>query len=137
MKPVIFLTSVLVAMTLAGCANTPTVSPSEPHGIVSMQTYTSGRIHPLVVVEIDGVNMLNRSTTATFWLAPGTHTLRVLALIREPTHLPSIPDPDHTGYPEHDLTLEIEEGKHYRIAAKETGPSAIDWEPVLVSVRDL
>jgi hypothetical protein len=119
-----------------GCATTaPTVPLSAAHGLVVMHNSVGGgRIHPVAVTSIDGVNL--PSGKQSYALAPGSHTLRVVGLIKD-AHLrsPTMEIPAYTrrGNPKaYDLIIDVEEGQRYVIAAQFNGPTANDWEPVIL-----
>lgn len=124
----------VAAVAVGGCAVTPTVSPSQPHGVVVLHNGVGGGdIHPALVTQIDGVNMSTDQTS--FTLPPGKHTLRVLGLIKQ-AHLRSpameIPAYTRTQPRSYELELDVEEGRRYVVAAKFNGPTAHDWEPVVL-----
>ena len=122
------------ALALGGCMTVPTVSPSQPHGLVVMHNSVgAGDIHPVLVSQIDGVNI--SADRNTFTLAPGTHRIRVLGLL-DRAHLrsPAMEIPAYTRKQPraYELTLDVQEGQRYVIAAKYNGPTADDWEPVVL-----
>lgn len=126
--------ALVAAVALAGCTVVPTVSPSQPHGLVVLHNGVGGGdIHPALVTQIDGVNMSTDQTS--FTLPPGEHTLRVLGLIRQ-GHLrsPAMEIPAYTRKQprSYALTIDVEEGQRYVVAAKFNGPTANDWEPVIL-----
>ena len=128
------LIALCAGVVLAGCTTVPTVSPSQPHGLIVMHNGVGGgTIHPASISQIDGVNM--PSDRQSFTLAPGPHTLRVIGLIKQ-AHLrsPNMEIPSYTrDQPRsYELKLDVEEGQRYVIAAKFNGPTANDWEPIVL-----
>lgn len=139
MKRSMIWMAIPVALVM-GCATTvPTVPLSSAHGLIVMHNSVGGgRIHPAKVVAIDGVNL--SGDRQSYALAPGSHTLRVVGLIKE-AHLRSpAMDPAYTrrieGH-EYDLTIDVEEGQRYVIAAQFNGPTANDWEPVILRTEPI
>lgn len=124
-----------------GCATmVPTVPLSAPHGLVVMHNSVGvGSIHPVQVTAIDGVNLSGGKQS--YALAPGRHTLRVAGLLKD-AHLrsPAMEIPAYTrrGNPAaYVLTIDIEEGQRYVIAAQFNGPTANDWEPVILRTEPI
>jgi hypothetical protein len=123
-------------LTISGCASSPTVSHSEPHGIVAMAIpQDSQNNYRVQVREIDG--QLTVNVRNAYWLAPGRHTLRLSAIL--PDSRPMLrdfrdTDADRERYV---LTIDVEEGKRYSIAAHRTGQRASEWEPVILEVTDI
>ncbi len=127
----------IAALTLAGCATTvPTVNPSEAHGIIATHWFKpAGDHYPVRITEIDGRNITAPDRTV-YWVAPGKHTIKVLATIDVRTSL-ATPNPVRVGYPSYELELEVEQGKRYLIAAKWNRKDALDWEPIVYKVSDI
>ncbi len=125
---------VLAAMVVGACVSTPTVSPSEPHGIVTTELPSDSNITRIVrIAEIDGINYSGSSRTV--WLAPGKHTLRVVARVQSARGTATrFPDADGTARL---LELDVAEGKRYLIGAIVPGPSPDDWVPVVVEISDI
>ena len=129
----------LVAGALGACTTVPTVSPAQPHGLIVMHNSVGvGDIHPASVAMIDGVNV--PSGRQSFPLAPGEHTLRIVGLMNQ-AHLrsPNMDLPAYTrGRPRaYELKLDVEEGQRYVIAARFNGPTANDWEPVVLRTEPI
>lgn len=125
----------LAAMIVGACVATPTVSPSEPHGIVTTELPSGSNITRIIrIAEIDGINYGGSSRTV--WLSPGTHTLRVVARVQSGRSTPTrfLSDGDGTARV---LEIEVAEGKRYLIGAIVPGPSADDWVPVVVEISDI
>ena len=137
-RSMIFL-AIPVAL-LMGCATSPTVPLSAEHGLVVMHNGVGGgRIHPVQVTSIDGVNL--PGSRQSYALAPGSHTLRVVGLLKD-AHLrsPTMEIPAYTrrGNPEaYDLTIDVVAGQRYVIAAQFNGPTANDWEPVILRTESI
>lgn len=134
----LFLMAAAVALS-ACAASSPLVPASQPHGVVVMHnTVGVGDTHPAYVASIDGINV--HGEQRSFALAPGEHTLRVVGLLnrahlRSPVHdLPYTRTRDLTRY---DLKLTVEEGYRYTIAAHFNGPTANDWEPVILRTEPI
>lgn len=134
MNKITTLIAIVAATALGGCVTVPTVSPSQPHGLIVMHNGVgAGEIHPALISQVDGVNM--PADRSTFTLAPGTHTLRVLGLLNQAhQRSPAMEIPAYTRKQPrtYELTLDVEEGQRYVIAAKYNGPTADDWEPVVL-----
>lgn len=140
MKRSMLWLAIPIAMVM-GCASiSPTVPLSAAHGLVVMHNGVGGgRIHPVQVTMIDGVNL--PGGRQSYALAPGSHTLRVVGLIKD-AHLrsPAMEIPAYTrrGNPAaYDLTIDVEEGQRYVIAAQFNGPTANDWEPVILRTESI
>ena len=124
-----------------GCANmVPTVPLSSAHGLIVMHNSVGvGQIHPVQVTMIDGVNL--PGGRQSYALAPGSHTLRVVGLLKD-AHLRS-PRMDIPAYTRggrsqaYDLMIDVEEGQRYVIAAQFNGPTASDWEPVILRTEPI
>lgn len=126
---------VLATMIVAACVSTPTVSPSEPHGIVTTELPSDSNITRIIrIVQIDGVNYGGNHSSV--WLAPGTHTLRVIASVQSTRGTPTLFSSDNDGEARI-LEIDIVEGKRYLIGAIVPGPSADDWVPVVVEISDI
>ncbi len=142
---------ILVALTLliplTGCATVPTVHWSEPHGrVVTQWFHAADDTHPVVVVAIDGVNIhlpfkAWRSSDpdwdyrTVFLLPPGTRTVTLVADLsgsRQP----------FARYQRNRMPrgkaveFELELNKEYTFAARVTGPTLDDWEPIIVSILE-
>lgn len=127
---------VIAAMLVGACVSTPTVDPSQPHGIVSTELPSDGTAMRITrIIEIDGVNH-SGSHGRPVWLAPGRHTLRVTAQVRTQRAVPA-PSKGAGPDPERVLELVVEEGKRYLIGAMIVGDSNDDWVPVVVQVSDI
>ncbi len=127
---------IIAALLVGACVSTPTVGPSEPHGIVSTELPSGGNAMRITrITEIDGVNYSGPNGRPV-WLAPGRHTLRVTAQVRTQRVVPK-PSKGAGTDPERVLELVVEEGKRYLIGAMIVGDSNDDWVPVVVQVSDI
>lgn len=140
MKRSIIWMAIPVALVM-GCASiVPTVPLSAAHGLVVMHNSVGGgQIHAVQVSAIDGVNLSGGKQS--YALAPGRHTLRVVGLIKD-AHLrsPAMEIPAYTrrGNPAaYNLEIDIEEGQRYVIAAQFNGPTADDWEPIILRAEPI
>jgi hypothetical protein len=125
-----------LALTLAGCAapgagTLPTVSPSQPHGIVSGQLGTGAdRTHPVEIIAINGVNVPTGGPN-NFTLAPGDYTIRLRPTVRVTTEIGTTGQRGPRGDHPLDLHLRVEENMRYIVAAEVAGPHVSDWRPVV------
>ncbi|MEX0900782.1 MAG: hypothetical protein WD081_08865 [Gammaproteobacteria bacterium] len=139
MKRSMLWMAIPVALVM-GCATmVPTVPLSAAHGLVVMHNSVGGtRVHPVQVIMIDGVNL--PAGRQSYALAPGSHTLRVVGLLKD-AHLRSPPmDPAYarrSNRQPYTLTIDVEEGMRYVIAAQFNGPTASDWEPVILRTEPI
>lgn len=126
---------VLAATLIGACVSTPTVSPSEPHGIITTELPSGSNVTRIIqIAQIDGVNYGGSSRTV--WLAPGIHTLRVVASVQS-TRGTATRFPGATDGEARVLEIDVVEGKRYLIGAIVPGPSADDWVPVVVEISDI
>lgn len=130
LRPII---ATLAIVTLSACAmqhTLPTVSPSQPHGVVHAQLgQGADRTHPVEIVAINGINVPAGGSNQ-FLLAPGEYTLRLRPTARLTTEIGSV-GTRGPGTPPEELRLVVEAGSHYTVAAHVPGPHASAWRPVV------
>ncbi len=153
------ISSISIALlSIGACTSGPTVSHTEPHGIVVLATaQTSHNNFPVQIREIDGVPVLAGRATLVgggrilgggaitadadvqnaYWLAPGRHTLRLTVILTDGRPLLREVRETRAEQAAHVLVLDVEEGKRYVIAAHRTGQRGSDWEPVVLEVQDI
>lgn len=135
-----------VALVAAACTEARMLSSDEPYGIVT--TFTSDipeKIYPAYIAVIDGDNVQSSSAVGglagrkhTFRLAPGDHTIRIVAdltqatgtLISGTTYTPRGEQPG-------EIKLFVEAGRRYYLGARLTGSRRDEWEPVVWAVHDI
>jgi hypothetical protein len=131
---------------LGGCMEAKMLASSDPHGIVT--TFTSDipdKIYPAYIAVIDGKNVQSTSAVGglaarkhTFRLAPGDHTLRIVADLRDATgSLVTGPTYTPRGELPGEIKLFVEAGRRYYLGARLTGSRRDEWEPVVWAVRDI
>jgi hypothetical protein len=137
----------LAAAAIAGgCMEARMLSSDEPYGIVT--TFTSDipdKVYPAYIAVIDGRNVQSTSSVGglsgrkhTFRLAPGDHTIRVVADLSQATGTLNTgvvytPRGEQPG----EMKLFVEEGRRYYIGARLTGTRRDEWEPVIWAVHDI
>jgi len=134
------------AVAIGGCTEASMLSPDRHYGVVT--TFTSdipAKVYPAFIAVIDGRNM--QSTAAfgdpalrkhTFRLAPGDHTLRLVADLSQATAtfgtgVDYTPRGEQPGV----IKIFVEEGRRYYLGARLTGLRRDEWEPVVWSVQDI
>jgi hypothetical protein len=126
----------LALLALSACASGPTVSPSEPHGIVVLATAQTARNNFQVQIrEIDGVQI--QGAQNAYWLAPGRHTLRLTAILTNARPMIREVRETRADHLANAMVLDVEDGKRYVIAARRVGQSGAEWEPVVLEVEDI
>jgi hypothetical protein len=123
------------AVVLAACAAPggvlPTVSPGQPHGIVSGQLGSGAdRTHPVEIIAINGVNIPAGSPNH-FTLPPGDYTIRLRPTVRMTTEIGTVGQRAPRGDQPLDLHLTVQQNMRYILAAEVPGPHASDWRPVV------
>ena len=104
-----------------------------------------GKVYPAYIAVIDGRSVQPTSpvgglaaTKHTFRLAPGDHTLRLVADLSDATGTLST-GPTYTprGEQPGEIKLFVEAGRQYYLGARLTGSRRDEWEPVVWSVKDI
>jgi hypothetical protein len=137
----------LAAVVIAGgCMEARMLSSDEPYGVVT--TFTSDipdKVYPAYIAVIDGRSVQSTSSVGglsarkhTFRLAPGDHTIRVVADLTQATGTLNTgvvytPRGEQPG----EMKLFVEEGRRYYIGARLTGTRRDEWEPVIWAVHDI
>lgn len=127
-----FLGAAVIAGLLAGpaLAESPFVSPSEPHGLVSGQISRVG--DELVAVRITEVDGRHTERERGVWLRPGRHTINAKASTMDPSFGGGLRrsvgfDSNREGQA---ITIDVEAGKVYWIALDISGDARTDWKLV-------
>lgn len=124
-----------VIIALSACASRPVVTMQDAHGVVVFgDAKRAEKIYPVRLTVVDGDNVSGRKTSIL--LSPGRHSLRLLALIDDPTMLS--PGPYRRTFLEDGvLHIQVEEGKRYLVGAKLLGPRRRQWQPVIFATQDI
>lgn len=141
--PVILLAA---AGMLAGCMEARMLTPDRDFGVVT--TFTSdipAKIYPAYIAVIDGRSVQPSSAVGgisgmkhTFRLAPGDHTIRIVADLSDATGtLRSVTGYTPRGEQPGEIELFVEAGRQYYLGARLTGSRRDEWEPVVWSVKDI
>jgi hypothetical protein len=125
----VFLLAVMVAGVVA--AN-PFVSPSEPHGILDFAGHPN-TLESARLVVFDGTNVNAPITRTSFWVAPGEHTMVIAAAIAGADMVGFTPRRNRSDGSQ-EVTIQVEEGKRYRIAARLLDRQG-NWEPVVWKIE--
>jgi hypothetical protein len=143
---------------VAGCGmQGPTVSASEPHGIISVTgSVRAERIHPVILNRLDGRYMslgfsrippdaslivveenYHFTEPGAFFVAPGRHHLVLTAVFRRGDEIKLSPQNPRRGDKLGSMELDVEEGKRYYIGARIVGSRYDQWEPVVYRVETI
>jgi hypothetical protein len=149
---------VLCLTGFAGCGmQGPTVSASEPHGIISVTgSVRSERIHPVILNRLDGRYMslgfsrippdaslivveenYHFTEPGAFFVAPGRHQLVLTAVFRRGDEIKLSPQNPMRGDMLGSMELEVEAGKRYYIGARIVGSRYDQWEPIVYRVESI
>ena len=72
----------IALLTVSACSTHPTVSHTDPHGIIVMApARTASDYFEVQLREVDGEQVLGQQNA--YWLAPGRHTLRFTAIFTD------------------------------------------------------
>lgn len=137
---------VAVSALSGGCMEARMMSPDRHYGVVT--TFTSdipAKIYPAYIAVIDGKNVQTTAALGglagrkhTFRLAPGDHTIRLVADLSQATGtLGTGVDYTPRGEQPGEIKLFVEEGRRYYLGASLTGTRRDDWQPVVWSVQDI
>lgn len=118
---------------LVACSQTsPLVrSDSEPHGLLDFRSPPRPQFTPARLVEIDGQNI--GQVRPTYRLSPGEHEIVIVAAINTSTGIAGTNRNQGQGR----VTITVEQGKRYKIAAQATGARADQWKPVIWAEEDM
>jgi hypothetical protein len=122
------------------------LSPDRDYGVIT--TFTSdipAKIYPAYIATIDGKNVQTTGGIGglagrihTFRLAPGDHTIRIVADLTQATGtLATGVDYTPRGTQPGEIKLFVEEGRRYYLGASLKGSRRDQWEPVVWSVQDI
>jgi hypothetical protein len=131
MRRILVVTAAILAATVA-MAN-PFVSPSQPHGILDFAR-PPNTLDPARLVVFDGTNVNAPVSRTSFWVAPGEHTMVIAAAISGQDTVGVRPRRNR-GPGSQEVTIVVEEGKRYRIAARLLDRQG-NWEPVIWRIED-
>ena len=124
----------LLSLLAAGVvAANPFVSASQPHGILDFARPPNA-LDPARLVVFDGTNVNAPVSRTSFWVAPGEHTMVIAAAISGQDTVGFRPRRSR-GPGSQEVTIVVEEGKRYRIAARLLDRQG-NWEPVIWKVED-
>ncbi|PIP80932.1 MAG: hypothetical protein COW84_02555 [Gammaproteobacteria bacterium CG22_combo_CG10-13_8_21_14_all_40_8] len=123
----------LAFLASSAMASSVTVSPNDPSGIVrSIVTNPAAKLNKVLITEIDGV--LVHQHDGPYWLAPGKHQLKLAPVFSDLTGtVGSISNNHHKSHPLFELN--VEQGKTYTLAAKQTDAHLNTWKAVIVSEK--
>lgn len=128
------LSTFLLSLVAAGLAfANPFVSPSQPHGILDFAR-PPNTLDVARLVVINGSNVNAPLSRTSFWVAPGEHTLVIAAAISGRDTVGLTPRRNR-GTGSQEVTIQVEEGKRYRIAARLLDRRG-NWEPVVWKIED-
>ncbi len=124
----------LVAFTTMSFAN-PFAKPSEPNGILSLNTpHTSQDIFPVSLYEIDGKNIVSRSNAV--WLKPGKHRLKMRANVDLSYRSHALLTRNKSlNKNNRILDITVEDGKTYYIGYDTSNNNPNLWKPVIWKVK--
>ena len=112
----------------------PFVSARDPHGILDFAR-PPNQLNPARLVVFNGTNVSANASRTSFWVAPGEHTMVIAASISGQDSVGFTPRRNRSSGSQ-EVTIEIEEGKRYRIAARLLDRQG-NWEPVVWRIDDL
>lgn len=86
------------------------------------------------LARLDGENVNAPITKTSFWVEPGVHEITVAAAITDPMQVGTISRRQKED--QGDVTIEVEAGKRYKIAARVLDERG-GWEPVVWKIEDV
>jgi hypothetical protein len=86
------------------------------------------------LAKLDGENVNAPITKTSFWVEPGVHEITVAAAITDPMQVGTISRRQKED--QGDVTIEVEAGKRYKIAARVLDERG-GWEPVVWKIEDV
>ena len=132
------LGALLALVSVAGMAapDSPFLgSQGEPHGTLYLNVdQTAKQIYPVLIWQVDG-KLTNRSDQGMLWVKPGNYTFTVK--LGRDVNLADVPGLQRNasyGQQEHQLKVNVEQGKAYYIGAKFTASGK--WDPVIWKTED-
>ena len=126
------LVSACIAMLLACTSSSPLVhSNSEPHGILDFRNPPRPQFSPARLIVLDGQNI--NQARPTYRVRPGEHEIVIVASINTATGISGSARNQGQGK----VTITVEQGRRYRIAAEATGARADQWRPVIWAEEDM
>ena len=121
-----------IAMLIACTSSSPLVhSNSEPHGILDFRNPPRPQFSPARLIVLDGQNI--SQARPTYRVRPGEHEIVIVASINTTTGIAGSARNQGQGK----VTITVEQGKRYRIAAEATGARADQWRPVIWAEEDM
>ena len=123
----------IVALAASGCA-----SDEQLRGQAILDfSAPPGALSSARLLMLNGNNVTGPATRTSWWVDPGKHEIVVGAAIADPSRLASAPTSRRgSGRGQGAVTLEVEPGKRYNIAARATDATG-GWEPVIWRVEDI
>lgn len=154
------LPALLLALCLVGCAHQPVWDAQKPFGVVTVATLVPpADLYRVVLQRIDGapapgngarrvppnvsLMRVDRSfdisdARSDFTLSPGEHRLSLTAIVdRELSPVFSTPPSRLADNAAGELTLKVEEGKRYFVAAKVDEVQPERWQAIVYKVEDI
>ena len=112
----------------------PFVSARDPHGILDFAR-PPNQLNPARLVVFNGTNVSANLNRTSFWVAPGEATMVIAASISGQDSVGFTPRRNRSSGSQ-EVTIVIEEGKRYRIAARLLDRQG-NWEPLVWRIDDL
>ena len=112
----------------------PFVSARDPHGILDFAR-PPNQLNPARLVVFNGTNVSANLNRTSFWVAPGEATIVIAASISGQDSVGFTPRRNRSSGSQ-EVTIVIEEGKRYRIAARLLDRQG-NWEPVVWRIDDI
>ena len=132
------LGALLALVSVAGMAasDSPFLgSQGDPHGTLYLNVdQTAKQIYPVSIWQVDG-KLTDRDGQGVLWVKPGEYTFTVK--LGRDVNLANVPGLQHGanyGQQEHELKVNVEQGKAYYVGAKFSGSGK--WEPVVWKTED-
>ncbi len=127
-----FLIGACLALMVACTSSSPLVhSNSEPHGILDFRNPPRPQFSAARLVVLDGQNI--STARPTYRVRPGEHEIVIVASINTATGMSGSARNQGQGK----VTIMVEQGKRYKIAAQATGARADQWKPVIWAEEDM
>jgi len=129
------LTAIMLLLTAILAFASPFAKPSEPSGILKMNTpHTSKDIFPVSLFELDGKQVITRKNAV--WLKPGKHSIKVNSLVpldSRSTH--SVTRQKRNNKEKKTLEINVEDGKTYYVGYDTSNRDPNLWTPVVWKVK--
>ena len=126
------LVGACMALLVACSSSSPLVhSNSEPHGILDFRNPPRPQFAPARLIVLDGQNI--SAARPTYRVRPGEHEIVIVAAISDATGMSGSARNQGQG----NVTIMVEQGKRYKIAAQSTGARGDQWKPVIWAEEDM